>query len=325
MESTEPWTANSPTARSSRGLIRAVSVSVLVMVWAVATVLGAEDIPRRLAAAIGHDAEQHLAALSSLIRIALILLGTVAALLAAFLTRRRPLGGWLLLFYLSLGAGAINTLIQSPATLQGLRPSEWDNANLYAWNLADISASVLLQVAALTAASILLVRRELRYVRVLSAILIAQILYGLTIPIAVAFFAPFNRESLGRIDGAIYALIRSTAWYLYFLTSARIRLVFVKHAWSYDAQRRLVGHRTARERGYLFVRAAAAAAVTYAFAFVLNRIAFPGNERSLHDVITLTLALAAPGATLAASVSCLAPIGERMKGFLGGHQAATQA
>jgi hypothetical protein len=53
----------------------------------------------------------------------------------------------------------------------------------------------------------------------------------------------------------------ATGWYLYFLVSARVRLLFLERARNYESQRQLIGRQTPRGYFYILGRAAIAAAV----------------------------------------------------------------
>ena len=140
----------------------------------------------------------------------------------------------MLYYYISLYSGFALSFALLAATIQNLSPGRWQSSDLYA---LAIESTVLPQLALtlqVVVATILLKRRESKWLNLLRAILIGSVICtGLTIVIDSVYFSQ---------DQTVFdwiALIWLVIWLAYFFTSRRVRRVFVSKDWGTDAGPRM--------------------------------------------------------------------------------------
>lgn len=184
--------------------------------------------------------------------------GLCLGLAIAYLARRRPIGGWLLYFYLQLYSSFLVSLVFIDRVVTNLNPGTWDSAFLYVLFFLSVVPALLAELAALTFGTVLLFRRTARNVQWLRAALLAlAVTSGISLGIDIAYFS-----ELPNIIFDIVTLLFACVWTAYFLRSKRVLLVFIERAWDWKAvsvPRAL----TPVERRYLGKRAAIAGGVTF--------------------------------------------------------------
>jgi hypothetical protein len=153
-------------------------------------------------------------------------------LLIAYFTRRREIGGWLMLYYWGLYAGAAVTLFLIASTIGNLAPSEWAAVATWRYVFAVISSllPVVLMVAEVVVASVLLSKRNLATVQLLRKVMIGFLLANL---IAVGLDYAIYIKPLEASVLNIYSAIVGCIWLAYFYMSVRVKSVFVTHSWDY--------------------------------------------------------------------------------------------
>ena len=293
--------------------LRAIVVGILLVLWATFLVLLNNNAVRPLLAASGVGSAETLGALTKL-KTPLIFLSVVTLGFATLLRRRQPFGGWLLFFYLSLVANALTTAFQFPDIIERfLHPSAWNTTKLYTWGLADTAADVLVLVAELSAATLLLIRKQRRYIRVLCTALVASIVCRVILQVGLTLVSGDAPDGILQTTRSIFTLIVSAAWYLYFLNSVRVRLLYLEHAWTYELQRQLVGRLKLRDPLYNLGRAAIVAAVIFAISSAIFATMPPFSGGKIQDVLPPTLFMSTLPAIMSACISCFAPTRIRIR------------
>jgi hypothetical protein len=153
-------------------------------------------------------------------------------LLIAYLTRRREIGGWLMLYYWGLYSGAAVTLFLVASTIGNLAPGQW--AAIPTWRYLCAVISSLLPVAFIfaevIAGSMLLAKRNFATLKLLRLVLIGYLLadaiaVGLNLAI---YIKPWDESALN-----IYSAIVGSIWLAYFYVSTRVKAVFITRTWVY--------------------------------------------------------------------------------------------
>jgi Protein of unknown function (DUF2569) len=140
-------------------------------------------------------------------------------------SRPKPIGGWLLLFFIQLYFGLLLTVVIGAASIPNLRPSTWEGSPLYYLFLLSTVPGPLLRVAQAVVGTGLLKTRNGKWVRWMRGLLIADFvcaLIGLGVDVAVF---PAN------IVFSALALIWPMIWLPYFYVSKRVKSVFLTKDW----------------------------------------------------------------------------------------------
>lgn len=131
--------------------------------------------------------------------------------------RKRPIGGWLLFYFIWLFAGFFIWCIITASTLPRFSPANWHDKRIYAYFLAASIPADLLLLAQIALSILLLRTRQWLYLRLLRVILALQIAVALvTVLIDVKYFPP----------AAIFRaadIITASVWLVYFSFSPRVR------------------------------------------------------------------------------------------------------
>jgi hypothetical protein len=150
--------------------------------------------------------------------------------LIAYFTRKRPIGGWLMLYYWGLYAGGAVTFFLILSTIGNLAPSEWAAIPTWRYILAVIASllPVTFIFAEVVVGSMLLSKRNeatLKLLRlVMTGYLVADaIAIGLNFAI---YIKPLEESVLN-----IYSAVLGSIWLAYFHLSTRVKAVFVTHTW----------------------------------------------------------------------------------------------
>ena len=156
----------------------------------------------------------------------------VVFLLIAYLTRRREIGGWLMLYFWGTFSGAVLTIVLVGLSIGGLAPSKWTAVATSHYIYAVISGllPVAFIIAQAVVAGMLLFKKDLATVKLLRYVLIGYIISN---AIAVGlnyiiYIKPLNESVLN-----IYSTIIACIWLTYFYVSTRVKSVFIDHTWTY--------------------------------------------------------------------------------------------
>ena len=157
--------------------------------------------------------------------------GFLVTLAIVYHSRRRPIGGWLLYFYVQLYLSMAISLIFVPQVLANLNPSQWDNSFLYVMFILSVIPVLATEVMEVFAATRLLLRRNKENVRFLQNTLLVLVSSS---AIALAIdLAYFKHDPALFFD--IMTLLFSIIWSAYFWKSKRVRAVFIERKWTYTS------------------------------------------------------------------------------------------
>ena len=155
--------------------------------------------------------------------------GNLLPFLIAYLFRRRPIGGWLLFFYIQLYLNLIFTLLLFPSLFSELRPADWSSFFDYGMFFLSVVPPAIILILESCIATVLLFRRNERNVRLLRSTLLGLVIASMiSIIVDAVYFKEHSAISIS-IVAAIYALV----WYLYFTNSRRVQMVFIDKTWNY--------------------------------------------------------------------------------------------
>ncbi len=160
----------------------------------------------------------------------------------AYLTRRRAIGGWLLVFYIQLYMGLAAFLpigfLAFPEVISNFNPAKWNSAKLYV--LFVLTWTLLMATPGLVvfAGTRLLFEKSEKNLLFLKKVLFAWVAaIFIFVAIYPAYFS--NRSTIVNPED-VFLLFYSVIWCLYFLKSRRVRLVFIEKAWDYAFFRKKV-------------------------------------------------------------------------------------
>lgn len=184
--------------------------------------------------------------------------GLSLGLAIAFLARRRPIGGWLLYFYLQLYSSFLVSLFFIHKVIANLNPEVWDSSFLYVLFFLSTAPGLITYVTEIILGTMLLFHRNARNVQRLKMALLALIVTsGASLGIDLSYFNDFHNISFD-----IFTLIFACVWTIYFWRSKRVRLVFIERSWDWatvSAPRVL----TPAERRYLTKRTVIVSGITF--------------------------------------------------------------
>lgn len=154
----------------------------------------------------------------------------------AYLSRRRAIGGWLLIFYLQLYLSALISVLFVPLLISALQPSRWDNTEIYVIFLLSIVPYSIVQFVQLVAATLLLVRRSetnLNFLRHVQTALVVLNFISIAI-VFICFFTVNPERAIGLVVVGAFLLPFAICWSMYFRGSKRVRAVFIDKNWAYQ-------------------------------------------------------------------------------------------
>ena len=186
--------------------------------------------------------------------------GLLIAFAIAYLSRRRPIGGWLLYFYIQLYSSLFVSLIFVPQVVSDLDPRQWNNSFLYVMFFLSMLPMLAAELLEIFVATKLLFRRNEQNVKFLRKILIALFI---TSAIALVIDVVYFREALSPVFDGI-TLVFAIIWFLYFSRAKRIQMVFINRNWVYTpySKRRAL---SAEDKRKLRNRALISALITFVF------------------------------------------------------------
>jgi hypothetical protein len=155
--------------------------------------------------------------------------GAIIVGIVCYMARKRPIGGWLLYFYINLYLGLIVALALFVLLSFGNHlKSAWSSSGLYFLSIAFTLISQLLFVVQAIIATILLKTREWKWIKVLRAILVVDLCWSsISCIIDIVYFP--NSLALN-----FMSLIWPLIWLPYFFRSERVRRVFLLKDWGVD-------------------------------------------------------------------------------------------
>lgn len=156
--------------------------------------------------------------------------GLVVLPAIAYLSRRRAIGGWLLVFYIQLFVAIPFGLLFIPQTIMELNPNIWDNYLDYAMFFVSAVPITLAWVFEVFAGTKLLLSKNGKNLNLLKLSL--AILAGASIISLVIDAAYFSDEIFIAIDS--WTLFLSLVWLWYFAKARRVAKVFVEKNWVYQ-------------------------------------------------------------------------------------------
>jgi hypothetical protein len=153
-------------------------------------------------------------------------------LLIAYLSRRREIGGWLMLYYIGLYLGGIVSVVLIATTISNLAPAEW--ATVPAWKYLLAVLSTFLPIGALVAEIIIGTRLlSKRTPEMLGALRRVMLVFLAATALAFAIDATVFTADRTAAALDIYSLIVGCIWLAYFYRSTRVQAVFVTHSWTH--------------------------------------------------------------------------------------------
>lgn len=152
-----------------------------------------------------------------------------------YFTRKRPIGGWLMVFCWSLYGGILLTLVFTVGHWKSYTPEPWDDRAKYTLFLLSSAPQIVAMCVQAVMATILLWRRtpeNLQRLRRVMAVTVALLVGAVLID-----YTNFDGEAV-YLDAL--PLVSTAIWLAYFYRSVRVSWVF-EHAdwpWSYE---RMIG------------------------------------------------------------------------------------
>ncbi|MDD2689341.1 MAG: DUF2569 family protein [Candidatus Omnitrophica bacterium] len=153
---------------------------------------------------------------------ALLTLFIVVSAVICLIRRKKPIGGWLLFYFIWLFFGFLIWCILTISTLPRLNPGNWLDKRGYAYFLATSIPTDLLLLAQLSVSVLLLRTKKWLHVKLLKIILALQIASALVIILIDTKYFP--SAAIFRI----FDLITTSLWLLYFSFSPRVRSSYQK-------------------------------------------------------------------------------------------------
>lgn len=148
---------------------------------------------------------------------ALLTLFLVVSVVICLLRRKRPIGGWLLFYFIWLFFGFLIWCLLTISTLPRLIPGNWLDKRNYIYFLATSIPTDALLLAQVSVSVLLLRTRKWLHLQLLKIILGLQIILALVIIFIEIKHLP------QAIIYRIFDLITNSLWLLYFSFSPRVR------------------------------------------------------------------------------------------------------
>jgi len=215
------------------------------------------------------------------------------AIAIAYFSRRRPIGSWLLCYYVQLYSAIALTTWIFAVSYQDLVPSTWDSAIRYVMYLLTVIPLQIARIAEVVLGTRLLLQRTEERLRNLRMILIAMVV---TSAVAVGIDAYFFALAQKVFPDAL-ALGLSIVWLAYFFKAKRVRLVFIEGKWEYEADttKRIL---TSEDRRRLRRRTLVASTITFVVLLVLMGLSL-GDKKPDAGIFFIPLFYAAIVALIA--------------------------
>ena len=151
--------------------------------------------------------------------------------LLCYFMRKRPIGGWLLYYFICLYVWLIvNTLLSIPS-LPDYNPIQWGNKlHYFLFILATIPFYIFLLIQVFLSFYLLPTnRRDWKHIKVLKTTLFLSFVFSLlSVPIGINLWPD-------SVFLDVYSAVLSLLWFLYFKRSSRVKIVFKDKNWNWDA------------------------------------------------------------------------------------------
>ena len=223
----------------------------------------------------------------------------------AYLSRRRPIGGWLLYFYVQLYLSLFISLIVVSQVVSNLDPRQWSNSFLYVMFFLSTFPMLATEFLEIFAATKLLFRRNEQNVKFLRKILIAL---AITSAMALVIDVKYFQEVLSPVFDSI-TLVFAIIWFLYFSKARRVKMVFINRTWVYTpySKRRAL---SAEDKKKLRNRALISALVTFVlFLLITGFVLRDEGKQPDFGIFTMPIFYA----VVAAIVAWFLPVRKRKK------------
>ncbi len=151
--------------------------------------------------------------------------GVIVMWLICSKQKDKPIGGWLLYYYIQLYVGTLVSLVLVCFSIKNYDPSEWRNIPLYWLFLISVIPSVLMLLLNVVVSSVLLKKRQWEWVLYLRLIL------ALEVGFAILGLAIDTVHFPDNLVFDVWSGFVSLIWLVYFVRSTRVVSVFNTHNW----------------------------------------------------------------------------------------------
>lgn len=146
--------------------------------------------------------------------------------IVAGITKRRPIGGWLMFFYCQIYLGALISALLLGQTYLAYIPKPWANETRHMLFITATMPRLLGFLILAGVATVLLAKRDLGWLsRFRFVFAVELVLMLVALGIDYFYFNNAFQANFGRL--AIFF-----AWFAYFYSSDRVHRVFVTHDWT---------------------------------------------------------------------------------------------
>jgi len=137
----------------------------------------------------------------------------------------KPIGGWLLYFYIQLYVGGVIGIIFMLLSVKNYSPAVWQSTPLYWLFIISALPAQALLVAQVVIGSVLLKSRQWRWVEYLQLLFTLDLAFGLLAMLIDQWHFPDN------LVFDFFTITYASIWLLYFWKSVRVRSVFKTKDW----------------------------------------------------------------------------------------------
>jgi len=150
--------------------------------------------------------------------------------LLCFIRRKKPIGGWLLYYFIGLYAGLIISIIMFIPLFPDYNPAQWDNKlHYFLFILTTVPGQIFIIFQAYL--SFFLIsknRRDWKHIEALKTVLLIDFIISILSIIIDYNFWPDN------VFLSVYSAALSLIWFLYFKQSVRVQYVFKDKNWNWE-------------------------------------------------------------------------------------------
>lgn len=150
--------------------------------------------------------------------------------LICFLRRKRPIGGWLLYYFIGLYGGLAISIVLTIPSLPNYNPAQWDTMlHYFLFIITTVPNDLFLLAQVYLSFSLLSQnRRNWKHVETLKTVLLLNFVFSLlSIPIETTLWP----ES---VFFSAYSAALSLVWFFYFKKSVRVEYVFKDRHWDWE-------------------------------------------------------------------------------------------
>jgi hypothetical protein len=149
--------------------------------------------------------------------------------LICFLRRKRPIGGWLLYYFIGLYGALAVTIVATISSLPNYNPARWDTAlHYFLFMVTTVPSNLFLLAQVWLSFSLLRQKgRDWKHIELLRTVLILDVAFSiLSIPIDAKLWPE-------GIFFSSYSGVLSLIWFFYFKKSIRVQYVFKDKHWDW--------------------------------------------------------------------------------------------